>query len=203
MTRRLDPRVRRTRESLREALVALIIEKDYDSITIQNITDRARLRRATFYLHYRDKSELLFTTLRELFDELVEQINALPDPPLSPEYEKAVFKIILRHAEKHANLYRSVTTGPGSALTVRYIREYIFQVSRNRFDELNPPPLRAPFDVVATYLATTKLHMAIWWLENDMPYSIDDMADMCTTLTLKGLHGLVPDETPAPNGKKE
>jgi AcrR family transcriptional regulator len=46
----LDRRIRRTRATLRDALIALILERGFDSITVQDITDRANLARATFYL---------------------------------------------------------------------------------------------------------------------------------------------------------
>ena len=52
---KLDRRVRRTRRLLAEALVALIIEKEYETISITDITERADLNRATFYLHYGSK----------------------------------------------------------------------------------------------------------------------------------------------------
>lgn len=61
--RKLDPRVVRTRQQLREALVSLIEEKGFDALTVQDITDRAELNRATFYLHYQDKQELLVKRL--------------------------------------------------------------------------------------------------------------------------------------------
>jgi AcrR family transcriptional regulator len=66
--KRLDPRVVRTRQMLRDALVSLIEEKGFDAITIQDIADRAGLNRATFYLHYRDKQELLVKSLRDAID---------------------------------------------------------------------------------------------------------------------------------------
>ena len=52
---RTDRRTNRTRRQLREALLALILEKGYDSITVEDITGRADLGRTTFYLHYRDR----------------------------------------------------------------------------------------------------------------------------------------------------
>jgi AcrR family transcriptional regulator len=67
-SRKIDPRIERTREMLRNALMALIQEKGFDAISVQDITERARLNRATFYLHYRDKQDLLIRTNEEVFD---------------------------------------------------------------------------------------------------------------------------------------
>ena len=52
-----DRRVQRTRELLQKALIALISERRYDAITIQDIVDRANVGRTTFYLHYSSKDE--------------------------------------------------------------------------------------------------------------------------------------------------
>ena len=62
----LDRRIQRTRQLLREALFALIVERGYEAITVQDITERANLGRTTLYLHYRDKEELLKASIKAL-----------------------------------------------------------------------------------------------------------------------------------------
>lgn len=57
---KVDPRIRRTNKYLRDALIALLKEKDANSITIQEITEKADLTRGTFYLHYQDKQDFCF-----------------------------------------------------------------------------------------------------------------------------------------------
>ena len=59
MARKDDRRVQRTRKILRESLLELILDQGYDDVSIQDITQRANLGRATFYLHYKEKDELL------------------------------------------------------------------------------------------------------------------------------------------------
>ena len=66
-------RTTRTRESIFEALFELISEKDVDKITIQNLTERAQINRATFYAHFQDKYELLDEIIRQSSEELVQQ----------------------------------------------------------------------------------------------------------------------------------
>jgi hypothetical protein len=57
--RTADARVRRTRLQLGTALLNLIIEKPINDVTVQDILDRSGVGRSTFYLHYRDKDDLL------------------------------------------------------------------------------------------------------------------------------------------------
>lgn len=69
----LDPRVRRTRIMLQQALAALMQEKDFDRISISEIAERATLNRATFYDHYPDKHALLQCMVGQRFTDLVEK----------------------------------------------------------------------------------------------------------------------------------
>ncbi|HKR27684.1 MAG TPA: TetR/AcrR family transcriptional regulator [Terriglobales bacterium] len=61
-----DRRVARTQKRLREALHSLIHERDYDSIAVKEILDRADVGRSAFYMHFRDKDELLVSALHEI-----------------------------------------------------------------------------------------------------------------------------------------
>src|SRR5437868_4937351 len=103
---KVDRRKQRTRRMLREALISVILEKGYDAVTIQDITERADLRRATFYLHYKDKDELLMTVLQETFDELVEQIGPfMHGDILAGKTQVEPFRMTFRHVADNADLY--------------------------------------------------------------------------------------------------
>jgi AcrR family transcriptional regulator len=58
--------VRRTRRIVQEALVALILEKGYDAVSVTDIIERADVGRSTFYSHFTDKQDVLFSNLDEL-----------------------------------------------------------------------------------------------------------------------------------------
>lgn len=70
---KVDPRVRRTLQFLEEAFSTLINEKDFQSITIQDITERAGINRATFYAHFPDKYALLDYKIRQDFRAEIEK----------------------------------------------------------------------------------------------------------------------------------
>ncbi len=66
-----DPRIVRTRQLLHQAFLALLREKSFQDITIQDIAERATVIRVTFYAHFQDKFALLEYTIREGFKEQV------------------------------------------------------------------------------------------------------------------------------------
>lgn len=193
MPRPTDPRVIRTRQMLRDAIINLILEKGYDAITIQDITDSAGLRRATFYLHYKDKDELLISILRTTFDELVCQIDEIGTPLLAEnQYEMSL--IMFRHAQANSRLYQSILGGYGAVTITRYVREYLTEKFLTELSCREPvPEFEMPVEVVAAFAASMKLNMVLWWLDNGMTYSPEQMADMSTQLTLRGIPGAIRD----------
>jgi AcrR family transcriptional regulator len=64
----LDVRVRRSRDALGGALIALMQEKPFDAITVQDVLDRAGVSRSTFYQHYSDKDDLFTSDADEFFE---------------------------------------------------------------------------------------------------------------------------------------
>src|SRR5436305_1042448 len=118
--KRLDPRVIRTRNMLREAFMALIPEIGYETITVQHITNRATLNRATFYLHYRDKQDLLTHIIRGVVDELA----ALPLIPADSVGLRGIFISLFDHVAKNAAFYRVMLQEPSVAPYVHQIDEH-------------------------------------------------------------------------------
>src|SRR6185436_2880035 len=77
-SKKIDRRIQRTRQALRTALIELTKEKDYDSISIEDITERANVGRATFYLHYKDKEDLLLEEFSAMTNEKVQVLSEIP-----------------------------------------------------------------------------------------------------------------------------
>jgi AcrR family transcriptional regulator len=186
-TKKLDPRVVRTRKLLREALVASILEKGYDATNIQDITDRAGLRRATFYLHYGDKDALLLSMMQETLDALMQEMEARAANSFSAETQPSEDLMTFQHVQERADLYRAVLSGQGAAGITRGVRDFLAERIRVTCQRKHPDlDMTMPIDVLANYLAAVKLNMVIWWLDSGMPYTPQQMAEMCARLTMYG-----------------
>lgn len=70
---KLDPRIKRTRGLILQAFGSLLAEKDFESLSVQDITDRAQLNRGTFYLHFADKYALLDYVITQSFRQQLEK----------------------------------------------------------------------------------------------------------------------------------
>src|ERR1700737_4317442 len=71
-----DRAVQKTQTLLREALVSLIREKSYDSIAVKEILDRANVGRSAFYMHFKDKDDLLVSGIHDMLRSV--HATALP-----------------------------------------------------------------------------------------------------------------------------
>ncbi len=70
---KLDPRVRRTRQLLEQAFLEALNEKGFQAVSVQDITGRAGVNRATFYAHFEDKYDLLDHSIRQGFRAEIEK----------------------------------------------------------------------------------------------------------------------------------
>ena len=69
----LDPRVKRTRGLILGAFESLIAERGFESISVQDVADKAQINRATFYAHFADKYALLDYTISHKFMQEIEK----------------------------------------------------------------------------------------------------------------------------------
>jgi AcrR family transcriptional regulator len=71
--KKLDPRVKRTRKLILQAFGELLAEKGFEAISVQDVTDKAEINRATFYDHFVDKYELLDYWISQVFLQEIEK----------------------------------------------------------------------------------------------------------------------------------
>lgn len=188
--KKLDPRVIRTRQLLRDALVSLIAEKGFDAITVQDIADRATLNRATFYLHYQDKHDLLIKSLHDAVDELVadigpteENVQLVSDGPQRPIVQ------VFHHVAQHARFYQVMMGAAGVPSFIAGVRDYIAEITLHWLTILQPNPEKSvvPLEIVANSLSWSLLGVLIWWLEHDLPQSPEYMAEQFRLLITSDL----------------
>jgi AcrR family transcriptional regulator len=68
LKQKIDQRVRRTRDRLGDALLKLLLEKSYETITVKDVLQRAKISRSTFYVHYRNKEDLFLSDVDEFLE---------------------------------------------------------------------------------------------------------------------------------------
>lgn len=195
--RQPDRRIGRTRRQLRDALIALILEQGYESVTVQAITDRADLSRATFYLHFKDKEDLLLASLREMFDDL--RLRFIPpqkgEQPL--RLDLPLRAIPFQHALEYRDLYRvTLLSDQGTAAILRGIRLYLAAALRERIEAAATGPLPVPIDGLANYLAGALLALISWWIESGTQQTPQEMAELFQQMTQPTMAALLSGKSP-------
>ena len=102
-----DRRMQKTRNALHEAFIAIMFEKSFDAILIQEILDRANVGRSTFYTHFKDKNDLLLKSLQGLHEFLRNAQLATPTSS-GKKYERVIgFSLAMfEHVYEHKKLHR-------------------------------------------------------------------------------------------------
>jgi AcrR family transcriptional regulator len=73
LEKKTDPRVIRTRGLILDAFGDLLAERNFENISVQDVTERAQINRATFYAHFQDKYALLDYFIDQTFNEALEK----------------------------------------------------------------------------------------------------------------------------------
>lgn len=165
MNTKTDPRVRRTRRILRDALVSLILEKDYASISIKEITDRAEVAYITFFRHYDSKDELLMEMLEDGLTELLRHIQALADKSEDPTSE-VEGRFIFEYINQKSDLFRILLKSQSVTRIRKLVVKNISTIFQNSCASLRRPSSQIPANIAGNHIATSLLAMIEWWLEN-------------------------------------
>jgi len=199
---RTDRRIQRTRQALHTALLALTKEKGYDSISIEEITERANVGRATFYLHYQDKEDLLLELFSEMANEKVQLISQIPfsewlpspeDIKGSPKEDPQLLPLLMvfQHIYDNSEFYYVLLKSENSSRIVERMRK-ISTDSIVKFVETkmqsDPIPLlfEVPIEFFAAFFSGALLSCINWWLEEDMRHSPAEMTRMFRKLFFRG-----------------
>ncbi|MGM0950534.1 MAG: TetR-like C-terminal domain-containing protein [Bacillota bacterium] len=190
--RKVDPRIRRTNQYLRDALIALLKEKDANSITIQEITEKAELTRGTFYLHYQDKQDFLFQSMTEVLDDLIRQVKpeTLVEPvSIDEDHPPLSFVKLFEYIHEHAEYFQVMLSDRGlpqfRSLMAEFVQKRIYEELLSSIKE-SDKALQVPKEIVISYITSAHIGVICSWLESGMKYSPLFMANQLTRLTLLG-----------------
>ena len=184
-----DLRVQRTRRSIREAMIDLILNNPYEEITVRNIAKHAGVGFKTFYRHYRDKSDLM----RDIQEEFLVKAQAEILPPTNLSSGEKQTLPILHFGQKHADLLRAILRTPiNDQWTERLIQFgflYAQQIELESHDE-NPSKDEKIRDLAIHQLIHGTIILLGWWLENDMPFEAEEMAEYMNHVLVRPVWGL-------------
>ena len=188
-----DRRVERTRMLLHEALMALILEKGYESVTVQDILDRANLGRSTFYSHYRDKDDLFLKGFGHLQTMLEGQHSQMAGKGGGISSEFNLSLELFRHAQQNYRLYKAMVGRQSGQMMSTHAHTLLSDVVRKHFEQYfkdKKKPDVSP-EILSHWIVSSFLSLLTWWLDNNMPHTAEKMDEIFRQLTMPGLESVV------------
>ena len=208
----VDRRVQKTRKLLQDALIELVAEKGYESVSIQEILDKANVGRSTFYAHFQDKEQLLHSILNrldELFEHHKKQIieatknleNAdhtdLPSD-LSPTLN------LFHFVRQNHRFFKAMLGNRGYGIFAKPVYDYVFIHVHSIFTKpvhddalaslhgsFKAPISREKYgsfeaEIAAHYFASALMGILVWWVEKDMPCTAEEIDRLFRQLAMPG-----------------
>ncbi|WP_165423324.1 TetR/AcrR family transcriptional regulator [Ktedonosporobacter rubrisoli] len=186
--RDMDRRIQRTRQMLSEALFDLIAERGYDAVTVQDIAERANVGRATFYLHYRDKEELLAAILEDFVNGLVAYIDGTDFSSF-----QTMNIMVFKYVEQHQAIYRALLGEGGPPIIAIRMRNIIARLIERYIltPFLSEETTNVDVELVANYQAGALLAMVSWWLDHKLTPTAEEMGDLFWRLINPGVESVL------------
>jgi len=183
--RKLDARVKRTRDQLGSALIQLIIEKSVNNVTVQDVLDRSGVGRSTFYLHYRDKDDLLVSQLEMFLEMMSTSLSVRNDKSnrVAPVAE------MFDHIGNQNKLARVLSDSGHLKEFFDLAEGYFARGIERRLNEsgrLAKIPQRE-LAARASALSGSLLSLLRWWLDRGEKESPQQMDDMFHSMVWTGL----------------
>ncbi len=174
-----DLRVRRTRKLLQEAMISLTINKGFNALTVQDISEQAMVNRATFYRYYQDKYDLMDKYMEEQYDLLLVSDDADARPPKRADVPTEPTPGLVRmweHIGVNAAFFRVMLGPRGDSAFTQKVRDFIEKRFRSVLPDIPETARLLPIDLCLNYISSASIGCIIWWLENNMPCSPHQMA---------------------------
>ena len=188
---KMDPRVQKTHTAIRNAFKAMICEMDANKITVKALTDRAKVHRQTFYLHYNSLDDLYDELLTETLGKFKDVAANMELPYDLHEFHRRFFLQCSR-LEKHEE---RIICHPSYAEYCSKLFTDGAVESQRRYNayEQWPPEIQ---EIIRRYLIINLLEFYRHWVLTGKKMSLEDLTVITNKLMFNGLSAFI---NPVPN----
>lgn len=169
----MDRRIQKSRLAIMDAFMRLMSEKDFESITINQIAEEANVNRGTVYLHFTDKYDLRDQCMEVQFNQLLR--SCMPEEGMVFTSRTALLRTF-EHLEQNASFYYVMLTSKGNTVFRDRMETVIQQSLSDHLDsigldkELNK-------DITMQFLISAGVGLLEWWITRSMPFPTSVMVE--------------------------
>lgn len=169
----MDRRQKKTREAIFSAFTALLAQKNYNQISVQEIIDKANIGRTTFYAHFETKEYLLKALCEELFGHIIDTAMGLPHRQhchySCENITNSVFLHLLRHLQENDHSILDLLSSQNNEIFLRYFKENLKRLVRIQYADtgmLKKDDL--PEDYLINHISSSFVETVDWWVIRQM-----------------------------------
>jgi len=197
----VDRRVQKTHKLLQDALIQLVTEKTYESVSIREILERANVGRSTFYAHFQDKDQLLHSILDrldELFDQHQKQFmdakkNFGDADIMNLSQEFSPMFSLFQFVQQNHRFFKAMLGNRGYGIFAKPVYDYVFAHVHGIFTnpihdnaiahrhesfkshQSNEKYSSLESEIAAHYFVSALMGLLVWWVDKDMPCTAEEI----------------------------
>ena len=186
--------MQRTRQLLRGALFSLIQEKGFETLSVQDIIDRANVGRATFYAHFENKEDLLLAGFDELRASLRERQRTALSRGRSVEERVLAFSPgIFAHTNEHRGLFRAMVGKQSGAVIQQVLHKMLVDLVRDDVKAVaaSGGAASAPAEALVQLIAGSLFGLLMWWLDGQVRMPVEEVDALFRRFAIPALNAVV------------
>jgi AcrR family transcriptional regulator len=179
---RVDRRVQKSQEAIKNAFIELMSEKSFDQITIQDISDRANVGRRTIYDHYIDKFDLL----EKLIEEHINDLRKLCETTSELDFVEGNL-IWFEYFERNYSFFSTMLTSKGAPSFRRHFLEFVIEELEDEVDVTEGKNKGLSKDLILRFFGAAIVEIVETWIINGLSESRQVIAEQVGILLDRNL----------------
>lgn len=183
MDYKIDLRVVKTKKNLYQSLLLIMKDKPFEEIKVSDICEKALVNRSTFYNHFEDKYELLYSLIQDLKESLTNDLNQNENLDNTKNYYMKMIELFLDHVDENIKIYSAIIRNNKNSIVIDMISDTIETDIKSKLT--NTLITTIPSDFISKFYIGAIINVGLEYLRNPKKYSKKDV--------LKYLNELLPD----------
>lgn len=184
-----DRRIGKTQKSIRDALFALIVEKEISQITVKELAEKANINRKTFYMHYSSIEDILDKIENEIIEKLLFVLEKYDF--FDSEFDiYALFLSLNDVINEDFDLYQKLVYANSYNFLIIKVKKILKDTILEKYNQkLNMT--RELYNLYAEFTASGVMSLYIEWFKTDSKISLEDLAKAAGNITFNGVRSIL------------
>ena len=187
----MDRRKRKTRKAIFDACVALMKEKEFQNITVNEIVERADINRGTFYLHFVDKYDMMNSFENEMIEKIEDvMLNNIPKKQFEELFIQSrydtVVEILKCYEQNKELLYLLMRSSHSASFQAKLRDKLKFVVTEKIFPNFENLELQIPTDLLVILFTSISLSLAEYAQQSETPIDAEKLGEFFINVMLHG-----------------